>query len=49
MDTGFISIAYVHQICTDTPPMMMAIPQQALHCILSGVKKVKKSGELRVD
>ena len=40
MDNGSIGYADVSDICAESPPMLCAMPQQALQCLLSGVEMV---------
>lgn len=40
VDTGTTEYADISSICAETPPMLCAIPQQALQCVLDGVKQV---------
>lgn len=40
VDTGVTDYADVRSICVQTPPMLCSIPQQALQCLLAGIKLV---------
>lgn len=42
VDTGVTDYADVRSICVNSPPMLGAIPMQALQCSLGGIKLVSQ-------